>query len=382
VIGRIAAVMGKEFRHIVRDFRSLMIIFMMPVVMTFLYGYAMNFDVRDIPLGMIDHDGTSASRDLTSSFLASGQFALAARYRDMAEAEAGFSRGESVLTVVIPAGFSRSLEGGMERQVGLLVDGSDSNTAAIALGYARGIISRTAVEGSIRALSAQRSGSGRVVGWEGLPIELHPRFWYNPAQKSSYFIVPALIAIILMMASALLTSVTVVREKETGTLEQLLVSPVRPTELIIGKVLPYGVLALADGAFILFFGSMVFGVPIRGSLLVLFGYTALYIMAALTIGLVISTAVKQQRVAMFGAMFATVMPAFMLSNFIFPVKSMPLILQWVSQAVPATYYIPIVRGVLLKGAGAEVFLNNGLFLLALTVGLTVISVVRFRPRLD
>jgi len=382
VIGRIAAVMAKEFRHIVRDSRSLMIIFLMPVVMTFLYGYAMNFDVRDIPLGVVDHDRTPVSRELTSSFLASGQFILAGRYRDMAEAEAGFSLRESVLTLVIPAGFSRSLEGGAERQIGLLVDGSDPNTASIALGYARGIISRVAVEGSIKALSALRDGTGSMVGWEGLPIELHPRFWYNPEQKSSHFIVPALIAVILMMASALLTSVTVVREKETGTLEQLLVSPVRPTELIIGKVLPYGVLALADGAFILFFGSMVFGVPIRGSLLVLFGYTGIYIMAALTIGLVISTFVNEQRVAMFGAMFATVLPAFMLSNFIFPVKSMPLFLQWVSKAVPATYYIPIVRGVLLKGVGAEVFLNNGLFLLALAFGLTVISIARFRPRLD
>ncbi|MFC1628987.1 ABC transporter permease, partial [Gemmatimonadota bacterium] len=365
-----------------RDSRSLMIIFAMPVVMTFLYGYAMNFDLKDIPLGVVDEDGTPASRELTESFVASGQFELAERYRNMDEAEAGFAYRESVITLVIPRGFSRSLDGGPGRQVGLLVDGSDPNTASIALGYARGIISRVIVEGSLNALSAMRDGSGSVVGWEGLPIELHPRFWYNPEQKSSHFIVPALIAVILMMASALLTSVTVVREKESGTLEQLLVSPVRPVELIVGKVLPYGVLAMADGAFILFFGAMVFGVPIRGSLLVLFGFTGLYIMAALTIGLVISTIVNQQRVAMFGAMLVTVMPAFMLSNFIFPVKSMPVFLQWVSKAIPATYYIPIVRGVLLKGVGVDVFWQNGLFLICLTVVLTVISVIRFKPRLD
>jgi ABC-2 type transport system permease protein len=382
VIGRIAAVMAKEFRHIVRDSRSLVIIFLMPVVMTFLYGYAMSFDLKDIPLGVIDHDRTPASRELVSSFAASGQFVLAGRYRDLAEAEAGFAIRETVLTMVIPAGFSRSLEGGPERQVGLLVDGSDPNTASIALGYARGIISRRVVAGSISVLSALQGGTGGVIGREGLPIELHPRFWYNPEQKSSHFIVPALIAVILMMASALLTSVTVVREKESGTLEQLLVSPVGPGELIIGKVLPYGALAMADGAFILFFGALVFGVPVRGSLLVLFGYTGIYIMAALTIGLAISTFVREQRIAMFGAMIVTVLPAFMLSNFIFPVKSMPLILQWISKAVPATYYIPIVRGVLLKGSGVEMYLSNGLFLVILTFALTIISVLRFRPRLD
>jgi len=382
VIGRTIAVMAKEFRHIVRDSRSLMIIFIMPVVMTFLYGYAMNFDIKDIPLGVVDQDSTPASRELTTSFLASGQFVLAGRYRDMGDAEEGFSFRETVLTLVIPRGFSRSLDGGPERPLGLLVDGSDPNTASLALGYAQGIISRVTIEGSMNALSVVRDRSGSAVGWEGLPIELHPRFWYNPEQKSSHFIVPALIAVILMMASALLTSATVVREKETGTLEQLLVSPVRPGELIVGKLLPYGVLAMADGAFILFFGAMVFGVPIRGSLLVLFGFTGLYIMAALTIGLLISTLVDQQRVAMFGAMLVTVLPAFMLSNFIFPVKSMPVFLQLISRVVPATYYIPIVRGVLLKGVGADVFWENGLFLLALTVILTVVSIARFKPRLD
>ncbi len=165
MIGRTIAVMAKEFRHIARDSRSLMIIFMMPVVMTFLYGHAMNFDIKNIPLGVVDQDGTPASRELTASFLASGQFTLAGRYRGMAEAEAGFGFRETVLTLVIPRGFSRSLDGGPERPLGLLVDGSDPNTASLALGYAQGIISRVAVEGSMDVLSVVRDGTGSAVGW-------------------------------------------------------------------------------------------------------------------------------------------------------------------------------------------------------------------------
>ena len=382
MFGRIVAVMAKEFRHIVRDFRSLAIIFLMPVVMTFLYGYAMNLDIKNIPLGIVDADGTPESRELVEAFTSSGQFVLARRYPDPEAVEAGMRNREAVLTVVIPEGFARSLGGGPERPIELMVDGSNNNTASVAMGYARGIVSKKAIATVVTALGISEGLPSSVLEGEGLPIELHPRFWYNPEQRSSHYLVPALIAIILMMASALLTSVTVVREKESGTLEQLLVSPVRPGELIIGKVLPYGVLAMADGAFILFFGSLVFGVPIRGSLLVLFGFTGLYILAALTIGLIISTLVNQQRVAMMGALLVSILPAFMLSNFIFPVRSMPRLLQLISPAVPATHYIPIIRGVLLKGLGAGAFLSNGIFLGALMFALTAASIARFKPRLE
>lgn len=382
MIGRIMAVMAKEFRHILRDPRSLAIIFLMPVVMTFLYGYAMSFDIKNIPLGIVDLDTTPESRELIEAFTSSGQFMLARRYPDPESAEAGMQYRETILTIVIPDGFARSLRSGSIRPIGLLVDGSNNNTASVAMGYARGIISKKAVTSTIAMLGISGKLPAEVIERERLPIEMHPRFWYNPEQKSSHFIVPALIAIILMMASALLTSVTVVREKESGTLEQLLVSPVRPGELIIGKVCPYGVLAMADGAFILFVGSLVFGVPIRGSLLVLFGFTGLYILAALTIGLLISTLVDQQRVAMLGALLVTVLPAFMLSNFIFPVRSMPKLLRFISPAVPATHYIPVVRGVLLKGVGPEVFWNAGLFLGILMIVLAAASIARFKPRLD
>jgi len=379
MFGRLAAVMGKEFRHIIRDPRSLVIIFLMPIVMTFLYGYAMNLDVRNIPFGVVDHDRSPASRELLETFLSSGQFVLEGRYSSALVAEEGMKRNESVLTLVIPAGYEQSLKVGPERPVTLLVDGSNGNTAAIALGYAQAITA-----GQVRASFA---GIINGAGGDGIDakvpgIEFEPRFWYNPEQVSSHYLVPALIAVILMMASALLTSVTIVREKESGTLEQLLVSPIRSGELIVGKALPYGILALIDGAFILLFGSFVFGVPMRGSLLVLFGFTGLYVMAALTIGLFISTIVNQQRVAMLGALLVTVLPSFMLSGFIFPIRSMPPVLQVISQIVPARYYIPIVRGVLLKGVGAEMFVSQGLILTGLTLLLFTASIVRFKPRLD
>ncbi len=379
MIGRLAAIMGKEFRHIIRDPRSLMIIFLMPIAMTFLYGYAMNLDVKNIPLGVVDHDRSPASRELLESFLSSGQFVLKGRYSSALVAEEGMKKNESVLTLVIPAGYEQALNGGPERPITLLVDGSNGNTAAIALGYAQAITAGQ-VRASLVEIISGAGGGG--TGANVLGIEFEPRFWYNPEQESSHYLVPALIAVILMMASALLTSVTVVREKESGTLEQLLVSPVRPGELIIGKALPYGILALADGAFILFFGSFVFGVPMRGSLLVLFGFTGLYVMTALTIGLLISTMVNQQRVAMLGALLVTVLPSFMLSGFIFPIRSMPPALQIISYVVPARYYIPIVRGVLLKGVGAEVFVSNGLILTGLMLLLFTASIVRFKPGLD
>ena len=378
MFGRITAVMGKEFRHIVRDPRSLVIILLMPLLMTFLYGYAMNMDVKNISLGIVDHDNTPESRELAEAFLSSGQFVLARRYPDGQAAEEGMRRRQSVVTMVIPAGYADMYEGGQVRPVELLVDGSNGNTAAIALGYAQAVMARKAVAVAVELLA----GPDIQSGFSGLPIRLEPRFWYNAAQKSSHFFVPGLIAVILMMASALLTSVTVVREKESGTLEQLLVSPVGSGELVIGKALPYGLLALVDGAFILLCGSLAFGVPLRGSPLVLFAFTGLYVLAALTIGLFISTLVDKQLVAMFGALIVTVLPSFMLSGFIFPLRSMPEFLQLISLVVPARYYIPVVRGVLLKGVGAGVFVSNGLFLLALMVVLSVASVVRFKPRLE
>jgi len=380
MFGRIGAVMGKELRHIVRDARSLTIIVLMPIVMTFLYGHAMSLDIKNIPLGVVDHDRTPESRQLTDAFTASGQFVLAARYPDADAARQGMLNRETVLTLVIPVGYARGLAAGSARAVEFVLDGSNANTASMALGYARGIVSKTAVETAVSLLTAEGVQGMSTTG--GLPVTVQTRLWYNPELRSSHFIVPALIAVILMMASALLTSVTIVREKETGTLEQLLVSPVRSGELIVGKVLPYGFLALADGAFILLSGALVFGVPIRGSLTVLAVYTTLYIMAALAIGLFLSTLLAEQRVATFGALLVTVLPAFMLSDFIFPVRSMPGVLQLLSRTVPATYYIPIVRGVLLKGSGAALFYSNGAFMLLFMVLLLAASVLRFKPRLE
>lgn len=366
MIGRILAVMGKEFRHIVRDPRSLLIIFLMPILMTFLYGFAINLDIRDIPLGVVDDDRGPAARELVDAFVSSGQFRLARRYSDLTDAEAGMARRENVLTVAIPAGFDRRGEGPRPAPIGLLLDGSNGNTASVALGYAQIILSE-------RMLSAAAT--------DGLPVRLEPRFWYNPDQVSSHFVVPGLIAVILMMASALLTCVTIVREKESGTLEQLLITPVRSFELIVGKVLPYGLVGIADGAFILLFGMLVFGVPARGSLWVLFGFTALYVLAALTIGLFISTLVRRQQSAILLALLVTVLPSFMLSNFIFPIRSMPKVLQVVSHIVPARYYIPIVRGVLLKGIGPALLWEHGIYLAVFAVVLTAGSVIRFKPRL-
>lgn len=358
----------KEFRHILRDPRSLLIAILMPVLMTFLYGYAINLDIKNIKLAIIDFDRTIESRELSSRFYNSGYFLPPKAEPDIMDPERILIMEDASAVLTIRSGFSDALMNMQNFQLGLLVDGADANTASAVSGYSSIILSEY--------MRSRMPPDFEIPG-----VAVAERVLYNPDLKSSHFFVPGLIAIILMMISALLTSITIAREKETGTMEQLLTSPVTPRQIIVGKVLPYIGLALLDGALILIFGIFHFGVPFTGSLLLLLLFGLIYVCAALSLGILISTLVKTQQLAMMIAQLVTLLPSVMLSGFIFEIRNMPKLLQYISYLIPAKYFILIIRGVLLKGSALNVLWSEAAFLVLMAVLLLGIASKTFKLKI-
>jgi len=359
----------KEFYHIMRDARSLAIVLVMPVLMTFLYGYAINMDIEHLKIGVVDHDHTQESRALIEQFYASTYFSPPDEPVDPNDPQRILQRAEANGVLVIRHGFGEDVRAHRHTTVGMIIDGADNNTAAALRGYADGIL--------MAFLKSQFGGAG-------LPpnIEMSTEVLYNPDLKSSIFFVPGLVAVILMMVSALLTSITIAREKETGTMEQLLTAPVSAGQIIIGKILPYVVIALADGVLVLIFAKILFNVPFRGSGIVLLGFGMLYIITSLSIGILISSAVKTQQVAMMLALMSTMLPSIMLSGFIFALKNMPVVLQGLSHIVPARYFLVIIRGIMLKGASVTVLAQQSLYLALLTLILLTVAAKKFNTRVN
>jgi ABC-2 type transport system permease protein len=358
----------KEFRHILRDPRSLMIAILMPILMTLLYGYAINLDIKNIRLAVLDFDQTADSRELIGRFFNSGYFLTSKSPAAIDDPEKVLKIGDANAVLIIRQGLGNSIVSRKEYQLGLLIDGADANMAAAAGSYSNMVLQQFLVD--------------KLASGIELPgVVVSPQILYNPDLKSSHFFVPGLIAIILMMISALLTSVTIAREKETGSMEQLLTAPVTPSQIIIGKVLPYIGLALLDGILILLFGVFHFGVPFLGSIALLLFFGFIYIAAALSIGILISTLVKTQQMAMMAAQLITVLPSVMFSGFIFEIKNMPVVLQYMTRIVPARYFLLIIRGVMLKGSGLSVLWVEALFLVLLTVILMAIAVKNFKLKI-
>jgi len=368
-LSRIGYIIAKEIRHILRDPKSLAIAIAMPLFMTLLYGYAVNLDTRNIRLAVIDTDKTQASRELAKSFYHTGYFIAALAPAETSDMEAVLRADEAHAVLVLRPGFAAALDSGRPYEIGLFVDGADANRAAAVGNYSMAVLATFLAR---KARATEQSPR----------IDISRQVLFNPDLRSPDFFVPGLIAVILMMISALLTSITVVREKESGSMEQLLTSPVSAREIIVGKVIPYVALGLIDGLLIILFGVFHFGVPFQGSyaLLVLFG--VIYIAAALSIGILISTLVNTQLVAMMAALMVTVLPSVMLSGFIFEVKNMPLALQYLSKVIPATHFIVIIRGVMLKGVGIGVLWGHAAALIAITVVLLGVATVRFKLRLN
>ena len=362
----ILPIIRKEFIHIRRDARSLIIIILMPILQLMIFTYAINLDLENIRLGVLDQSRTSASRGLVRLFTGSDYFIEAASLMSRDQIEPLFKRRAIHAALIIPPDFDAALQTEPRAEVQIIVDGSDSNLGSIIVNATEQI-----------AASAPLASAGI----QAAMFRIVPSIWYNPEQKSTHFIVPGLISVLMMMICALLTSIAITREKETGTLEQILVTPVRPFELIIGKVLPYVLLASLDALLVLLVGRFWFGVPFEGSALLLAALSVIYLLTSLSMGILISTIVPNQQVGMMMAIMVTLLPSQMLSGFIFPIASMPVALQVISYIVPAKYYLQIIRGILLKGNTIAVLWPNALFLLGLSFLLLVIAVRRFKVRL-
>jgi ABC-2 type transport system permease protein len=344
VVNRLLAIIRKEVRHIFRDPRTLAIVIAMPIMMVLLYGYALNMDIEHIKIAIADHDRTPESARLIERFESSAYFDIVRRIENTDDIEGLFMSRGIKAALVIPQSFAEERVTGRPVGVQLIVDGSDPTVGNAVINYASAITVQYSSADSPRAAKS--------------PVEIRDRFLYNPDLVGSHFIIPGLVAVILMMVCALLTSITVAREKETGTMDVLLVSPVRPFEIILGKVVPYIALALLDAVFILAFAKAVFDIPLRGDLAMLLWLSILYIYCALGIGLFISSMAPTQQVAMMAALVATILPSVMLSGFIFPIFSMPLPIRVISHIVPARYYMEIIRGILLKSSDFSLLLRQ------------------------
>jgi len=367
----------KELIQIIRDPRTLAVVVVMPLVMLVLYGYAISFDVKHVRLGVYDQDHSQASRDLAGVFSHGERFAVAARLASYREVSDALDRGSLRAVLVIPTGFSEELARARVAQVQLLVDGSDSATASTAIAYAEAIIQQH----SAALLRAARRRAGVPSSGAVLPVDLRLRFWYNPELKSSHFIVPGLIATLLMMLAALLTSMTVVRERERGTIEQLIASPVAPHELMIGKLLPYVAISFFDIVLVIMAGRLLFGVPMRGSPALLLVMSGIFLTAALGIGLLVSVIAETQQAAMTAALMTTLLPSVLLSGFIFPISSMPAPIQWVTYLIPARHFLVILRAIFLKGSGLALLWPPAVVLLIYGMAMLGLSALRFRKRL-
>jgi ABC-2 type transport system permease protein len=366
-IRRLISIIIKEYTHIFRDWRSLLIIILMPVLMIILYGYAITLDMKNLTMAVIDDAKTSESRELIRGFTENRFFVL--KYTDIKrnEIESLFKKRHIQMVLVIPSDFSESLLSNRITKVQLIVDAADSNVGTFINNYSN----------RVAQLFNERlnNRSPGIIGFE-------PRIFFNPDMKSANFFVPGLVALILLLICALLTSITITREKETGTLEQILVSPVHPLEIVIGKVIPYITLGFFNGVVILVFARLLFRVPFSGSLVLTAALALIYIFVALSFGLMISAIAKTQQIAMLGTLMATVLPTIMLSGFIFPVASMPLPLQYISRAVPATYFLIIIRGIMLKGIGFSELWRHAAALSGIGIFLLTIAVIRFKTTLE
>ncbi len=362
---RTLAIARKEWMHILRDSRSLIILFLMPVMMVFLFGYAINMNVKHIPLGIWDGDRTPESRAVISEFTQSGYFTESAHLSTIRAVNNAIRKKQVSAVMAIPNGYARKTHRGHPPPIGFWVDGSDANTASVVINYTN-------------ALLSSRGPQAGQINPAPSPFDVRPKIFYNPELESSHFIVPGLIAVLMMMICAMLTSLTIVREKETGTFEQMLVSPIRAPELIIGKVLPYLSLAFIVAGLILAVGHWHFGVPIHGNLIFLAATLVIYLFCALALGLLISTIAPSQRVAMLMAVTTTLLPSVILSGFIFPIRSMPLIIQLIAYIIPARYFLVILRGIMLKGSTLDVLWTPTVILTAFGVFLVAVSVFRFR----
>ena len=343
------AVASKELRQILRDRRSLLILLFVPAFFLLLYGYALNFDIRNVTLAVQDKDRSTKSRELVSSFVNSGYFALVGYVDSPSELDRLVDQGRVRTILSIPAGFERDLSLRQPVKVQVIIDGDNANTASTVSGYARTLINE---------FSGVQMQSTRAVPTSRLPvpvISVEPRIWYNPQLRSTLFLVPGLIAYISMITAVVSTALSVVREKERGTMEQVRMAPLSPLPYIIGKTLPYLVISFVSAILVILSAMLLFDLPMRGSWLLLCGAIGLFLIGAQAQGLLISTIAETQQVAFQVALLSSLLPTMILSGFIFPITSMPTVVQWITHVVPARYFLVALRSIVLKGADITAF---------------------------
>jgi ABC-2 type transport system permease protein len=349
---RLMAMARKEALQLRRDSRSLILAFLLPLVMVVFFGYAISWDITDVRLAVLDQDGSQRSRELVEALQGSGYLSVVEWPASHREAEEALAAGRVRGALIIPPDFTRKLDAGVQAPIQLLLDGSDANTATIALNYTEAIVARHSAEILLR---------GRPMP---TVVEAEIRVWYNETLESRNMIVPGLMAVIMSIIAAMLTSLTIAREWERGTMEQLAATPVRGIEIVLGKLLPYVAIGLFDVFMVVGVGIVLFGVPFRGSVLLLGGLSLLFLVGALGLGIFISAVAGSQVFAMQAALVATYLPALLLSGFLFDIAGMPWLLQGVTFLVPARYFVTVTRGVLLKGVGVGVLWPQAVFMLA------------------
>ena len=366
---KVLAVAVKELRQIRRDRRSLLILLFVPAFFLLVYGYALNFDIRNIRLAVQDDDRSSASREVVSAFVNSGYFDLVADVIDGRDVTGLLNRGDVRAVLVIPPRFGADAATGRPTSLQFLINGDNANTATTVMGYAVGLVATVSTRYEVQA----RLGSSA-----GPALTLEPRVWYNPELRSTLFLVPGLIAYIAMLTAVVSTALSVVREKEAGTMEQVRMSPIGAPAYVIGKTVPYFVISLASSLGVVAVSMVLFDLPVRGSWVALIGCISLFLVGALAFGVLISTIAESQQVAFQIALLTSFLPTLMLSGFIFPISSMPVFLQAVTHVVPARYFLVILRGLLLKGVGVGLLWVDIVSLAAFSFAVLALASLRLK----
>lgn len=369
-IHRLLAIARKESIQLRRDPRSLLLAFMLPAFLLVVFGYAISWDIRDIRLLVIDHDRSAQSRSFIEAFTSSGYFTIAGQTDDPRDIEDSLDRGDAELVIIVPPDFSRELGGGRNALVQAVLDGSDANTATIIAGYTQAVV---------MSWSAKVILDTRDIH---MPLVAESRVWFNEELTSRNMIVPGLVAVIMMVIAAMLTSLTIAREWERGTMEQLASTPVSRLEVVLGKLLPYVAIGLVDIVGVSVIGVMLFKVPFRGNPFLLMILSFFFILGALGLGVFISAVAKTQVVATQIAMVVTFLPGFLLSGFMFAIEVMPQPLRSLTYLIPARYFLVVTRGIFLKGVGVEVLRTQGLLMIAFAAIGLFLATVKFRKELE
>ena len=358
---RVRAMFGKEFRHILRDTRSLIMALFLPMFQMLLFGYALNLDVDRIPTLIFDGDHSADSRALIERFRGSRFFEIEGFTNGYPDIEKQIDKGKVLLGIVIPRDYSQRLNAGSKADVQVLLDGSDSNTASIALSYVQSLLQNYGLQ--VRSNGQDRRAGMPIVS----PVDARVRIWYNSTLESTNYIVPGLIAAMMMVIAALLTSLTVAREWEMGTMEQLLSTPVHASEIVLGKMLAFFVIGVADTTIAVVVGIFVYGVPFRGNVLMLAASTAVFLSGAFFWGIFVSAIARTQLFAFQLGLVTTFLPSFLLSGFLYAIENMPLPIQMITYAFPARYFVTIVRGIFLKGIGLSILWGQLAFLAVFSI---------------